>query len=378
MSAPNATNTKEQPAVTNTTGAERNAPAWLRPFFSLRLQLTCVYGFLLSLLIALVCIFSYDHPSLTFLVAIVVGLALAGIALVFVFTTLLLRPLWQVTDAAQAIASGDFKQRKRLPLRLPPQDEIDRLAGSLNEMVTRLERADERENASEQRFRRFFVDASHQLRTPLTSLRGFTEILLRGAKDDPATTQHILGRMKNEADRMTYLINDLLTLARLDDRTPLKTHYVDLIALAMERIEQIRTLIGDDRAVSLMIATEESLGVQADEERLKQLLFILLDNAVKYSRPAPDGKITVQLNRQNEYAIIQVIDNGEGIAEEDLAHIFDSFYRGRHRSSPNGTVGTGLGLTIAQAIVHAHHGTISVESEANKGTVFTVSLPCAC
>jgi two-component system OmpR family sensor kinase len=336
------------------------------------------YGFLLILLITLVAIFSYQMPPLHFLILAALILTLLGLFLMFGFTTFLLRPLWQVTDAAQAIASGDFKQRKRLPLRLPPQDEIDRLAGSLDEMVTRLERADELQNAAEQRFQRFFGDASHQLRTPLTSLRGFTEILLRGAKDDPETAQHILTRMKSEAERMTYLINNFLTLARLDDRTPLKTHYVDLIALSTERIEQIKTLTSDGPMISLEVKTNESLGVQADEERLKQLLFILLDNAVKYARPAPAGKITLQLDRQHEYAIIEVIDNGEGIAEEDLVHIFDSFYRGRYRKSSNGTTGAGLGLAIAQAIVRAHHGSISVKSELNKGTVFKVELPSAC
>lgn len=378
MSKPNATNSKEQLEAMNTKEPGRDIPTWLRPFSNLRFQIIFVYALLLILSVTLVGFFSYYRPPLGFLIAAVLALVLVGIVLVFVFTTFLLRPLWQVTDAAQAIASGDFKQRKRLPLRLPPQDEIDRLAGSLNEMVTRLERAEELQNAAEQRFRRFFVDASHQLRTPLTSLRGFTEILLRGAKDDPETAQHVLSRMKSEAERMTYLINDLLTLARLDDHTPLKTRYVDLVTLAMERIEQVKTLARDGRAISLLVVTHESLGVQADEERLKQLLFILLDNAVKYGRPAPDGKITLQLDRQNGYAIIQVVDNGEGIAEEDLAHIFDSFYRGRHRTSSNGPIGTGLGLTIAHAIVHAHHGDISVQNEPNKGTVFTVKLPSAC
>jgi two-component system, OmpR family, sensor kinase len=377
MSEPNATNVTERPAA-NTRESGRNIATWLRPFSSLRFQLMFGYGFLLILLITLVAIFSYQTPPLHFLILAALILTLLGLFLMFGFTTFLLRPLWQVTDAAQAIASGDFKQRKRLPLRLPPQDEIDRLAGSLDEMVTRLERADELQNAAEQRFQRFFGDASHQLRTPLTSLRGFTEILLRGAKDDPETAQHILTRMKSEAERMTYLINNFLTLARLDDRTPLKTHYVDLIALSTERIEQIKTLTSDGPMISLQVKTNESLGVQADEERLKQLLFILLDNAVKYARPAPDGKITLQLDRQHDYAIIEVIDNGEGIAEEDLVHIFDSFYRGRYRKSSNGTTGAGLGLAIAQAIVRAHHGNISVKSELNKGTVFKVELPSAC
>ncbi len=119
--------------------------------------------------------------------------------------------------------------------------------------------------------------------------------------------------------------------------------------------------------------------MQADRERLKQLLFVLLDNALKHGRPGSEGTITLQLDKGDSKAIIHVTDNGNGIAKEDLAHIFDSFYRG-HQPSPssNGTavVGTGLGLTIAAAIVHAHHGTISAKSEPGQGTEFTITLPC--
>jgi len=110
----------------------------------------------------------------------------------------------------------------------------------------------------------------------------------------------------------------------------------------------------------------------------------LLDNAVKYGRPAPEGKIIVQLDREGDDSVVRVIDNGEGIASNDLAHIFDAFYRGQHKrsNSANGApsspiVGTGLGLTIAVAVVRAHHGTISVYSEPGKGTTFTVKLPSA-
>lgn len=359
-----------------------HVPAWLRPFFSIQWQLTGTYILLLGLIVLVLGMFYRQHLSLTqFTVVAIVVIILGGI-LAYLFTALLLRSLFRVTDAAQAIALGDLKQRKRLPLRLPPQDEIDRLAGSLNEMVTRLEVAEEMQLATEQRFRRFFSDASHQLRTPLTSLRGFTEVLLRGAKDDPETAQRVLTLMKNEAERMTILINDLLTLARLDDSRPLKTQYVDLIALAAEGIEQTRIHAKDDRAISLSILTQERLGLKADPDRLKQLLFVLLDNALKYGRPAPDGFIRLQLEREDGHAIIRISDNGEGIASDDLAHIFDAFYRGRHKpaaSAPsNGTpiIGTGLGLPIAVSVVRAHHGTISVYSEPTQGTTFTVNLPC--
>ncbi len=353
----------------------RQAPYLLRPFFSLQVQLTSVYCLLLILLVSISILMTYRQtasPSTLFVVAMIVTL---GIILSWLITAVLLRPLWRVTDAAQAIAIGDLEQRTRLALRLPPQDEIDRLAGSLNEMATRLEIAQEMQNASEERFRRFFSDASHQLRTPLTSIRGFTELLMRGAKDDAEMSERILARMKHENERMTNLINDLLTLARLDNKHPLKLKYIDLIELAIESIEQTRAHANDNRQISLDIATNIRLGLQADRDRIKQLLFILLDNALKHGRPAPEGRITLKLDKQDGHAIILVKDNGEGIAPEDLGHIFEAFYRGRHHSWATPSVGSGLGLAIASAITHAHHGTITACSSAESGTEFKVTLP---
>ncbi len=353
----------------------RNAPTWLRPFFSLRVQLTSAYCLLLILMVTLSILLIHPQVfSLSMLVMMAIILIL-GTVLVWVIMAVLLRPLWRMTDAAQAIAIGDFKQRKRLPVRLPPQDEVDRLAGSLNEMATKLEYAQNMQRASEERFRRFFSDASHQLRTPLTSIRGFTELLMRGAKDDPEMSMHILMRMKSENERMTNLINDLLTIARLDDQSPLKLQYLDLVELAIESIEQTRARANDDRQISLDIATTARLGLQADRERIKQLLFVLLDNALKYGRPAPEGVITLKLDKLDGQVIMLLRDNGEGIAPEDLGHIFDVFYRGRRHALSTPSVGAGLGLTIASAIVRTHHGTISVRSSAEHGTEFKVTLP---
>ena len=369
----------EYPLLPTEDGSGRNAPFWLQPFFSLRVQLLFAYSLVLILAVILTYMLTYQQTSSLSIALIAFGIVAVGSLLAFFFTTILLRPLWQVTDAAQAIAVGDLKQRKRLPLRLPPQDEIDRLAGSINEMVTRLEHAEETQRASEHRFQRFFSDASHQLRTPLTSIRGFTEVLMRGAKDDPDTAMRVLKRMKSESERMTYLINDLLTLSRLDEQSELKKQYVNLVELATESTEQAKERIHDGRTITLSLMTQENLGLQGDRERLKQLLFILFDNALKHGRPGPEGIITLQLDRRDNQAFLRITDNGPGITKEDQAHIFDSFYRGRQPSSAsNGTlvVGTGLGLTIASAIVRAHRGTISVKSEKGTGTEFTVIFPC--
>ncbi|GER87561.1 hypothetical protein KDW_17230 [Dictyobacter vulcani] len=367
-------------SLTNGGGDRRqhnNAPSWLRPFFSLRIQLTFAYALLLILMVAFAGLLLNQRVSTPYMMLVMLVLVVVGSALAYIVTSLLLRPLARVTDAAQAIAMGDLAQRERLPLRLPPQDEIDRLSGSVDAMVSRLEKAEELQRASQDRFHQFFSDASHQLRTPLTSIRGFTELLMRGAKDDPETSQRILKRMKNESERMTLLINDLLTLARLDDTHPMKLQYVDMIDMAIEGIEQTKSRANDERKIRLQLAYNDKLGVQADKERVKQLLFILLDNALKYGRPAPTGEITLKLDKQQGQVTVSVIDNGDGIPKEDLEHIFEAFYRGRHRSSANPTpvIGTGLGLTIASAIVRAHNGAISAHSEPGN-TEFKVLLPC--
>jgi two-component system OmpR family sensor kinase len=359
---------------------EHNHPDWLRPFFSLRVQLTLVYGMLLALIAVVLFLLSHQAWAPIYVVLAEVATVIAGTLIAFLFTSLLLRPLGRVTDAAQAIAIGDLEQRARLPLmRLPPQDEVDRLTGSLHEMVTRLEYAEDMQRQAEQRSQRFFVDASHQLRTPLTSIGGFTQVLMRGAKDDPETVQRILQLMKTEVERMTRLIADLLTLSRLEDeQRPPKMQLLDLSALASDGIAQARTQTHDGRTIELVLETHEMIGLQGDKDRLKKLLTILLDNAIKHGRPAPDGEVTLHLDKQQNQAIIRVIDNGEGIAREDLDHIFDAFYKGRPKRTAiaNGaSVGAGLGLTIAAGIVRVHHGTITVCSDPGAGTEFRVTLP---
>lgn len=363
--------------------------AWKRhPLSGLRWQLTLVTSLILCLIVILYTVWianTVEHTAQSGLFANIQVIALillgVGIIMLFLLINFLLRPLRRMTDAAQAITLGDLQQRERLVPLLEGKDEVNKLAASLNIMVDQLERAKNTQLSSEQRFRRLFSDASHQLRTPLTSLRGFTEILMRGvANEDPETTQRILKMMKNEAERMTHLVNDLLMLSRLDDSSPLETQPVDVVDLAVQSVEQAKLQANDERKITLHFITQERLDVQANPDRLKQVLFILFDNALKYGRPAPEGWIKLQLDLQEGYALLQIINNGKGIHPDDLPHVFDRFYRGEHmpiyntgKAPPSGT---GLGLPIALAIVHAHQGDISVISTPDVETVFTVKLPC--
>ena len=325
--------------------------------------------------------YSAEHAILNRLMIMMVIATIAiigvGSTAIFFFTNLLLSPLRHMRDAAQAIALGDLKQRVRLP---QSDDEVGALAVSFNEMIDQVEHAFEEQRASEGRTRRFVSDASHELRTPLTSLRGFTDVLMRGAKDDPETLQRSLKLMKNETERMSRLVNDLLTLARMDEGNPLNIERVNMLDIGAEAIEQTRILAADGRDVSLQLATEdEQLEVLADVDRLKQVLLILFDNALKYGRPGAEGWIVLAIDKQDNTILMHVIDNGKGIAEEDVPHVFERFYRGRNSpASADGTpiAGAGLGLSIALAIVHAHRGELTTRSEPGN-TTFTVALPYA-
>ncbi len=332
----------------------------------------------------------------TFIAALLVGI-LIGSPLI----GRLLRPLTRISRASRRIASGDLSYRVGLPERT---DEIGQLANSFDEMAERIEQAFTAQQASEERMRMFIADASHELRTPLTAIRGYLDLLNMGAIDDPATARSSLQAARNEADRMSRLLNDLLTLARLDIGRPVQREPVDIVALAGEAVDQARILAGE-RSVTLQTDGHGPLMVQGDHDRLKQVLLALLDNALKYGRPAPEGWVHVRVGRNTDEAFIAIEDNGRGIAPEDLAHIFDRFYRGERAERKRRVVaaraaqqqsadfgatippapdqntpavassGSGLGLAIARAIVRAHGGEIRAQSQPNVGTVFTIRLP---
>lgn len=323
--------------------------------------------------------------ALVFVLGLLIGAPLTAAAL---------RPLSRVTQAARRVASGDLSQRVRLP---HSDDEMGQLGATFDDMVARIEAAFSARRRSEERMRQFIADASHELRTPLTSIRGYTDVLLRGAKDDPETTERVLLATRREAERMSRLVNDLLTLARLDTGRPLETQPLDLMALAGECVDQARILAGQ-REVIMRTDGRGRLLVMGDPDRLKQVLLVLLDNALKYGRQTPDGWARLSVGRRDGQAIITIEDNGPGIAPEDLPRIFERFYRAeraararrmtgaqpvaptsgvapQQSSSAPRAEGSGLGLAIAQAIAQAHGGSLTVQSAPGTGTAFTLTLP---
>ncbi len=330
------------------------------------------------------------------MLALVLIAALLGVPLM----RRVLRPLMSMTATVDAIASGDLSQRVNLP---HSGDEIGELSSSFDEMIDRIDAAFAVQRAamaaqqeSEEHMRQFVADASHELRTPLTSLRGFTDVLLRGAKDDPETAEHVLRAMQRECERMSRLVHDLLTLARLDAGKQLTFKQFDLINLIGESVDQARILAGE-RTVTMRTDRGGTLMILGDQDKIKQVLLILLDNALKYGRQGPDGWVQAQISRTADMAQIIIVDNGQGIRQEDLPHIFERFYRAdktRSRSgytqeqqvasSPSSSSGvlkamnaggSGLGLPIALAIIQAHNGAIWAQSQIGQGTQFTIQLP---
>ncbi|MDQ6694242.1 MAG: HAMP domain-containing histidine kinase [Chloroflexota bacterium] len=292
--------------------------------------------------------------------------AIVGVLAGLVLTRAVLRPLDSMARTAEAIAAGDLNRRLLMPAG---GNEVARVGGAFDHMVDRLA-------STLQAQRRFIADASHELRTPLTSLEGLSEMLLIGAdRGDPGAVQRMARSMHSELGRMARLVSDLLTLSRLDSVSSMTFMPIDLGKLLREVAEQMEPL-AEQRQVTLRVGCSGIVMVQAEPDRLKQVILNLVDNALRYT-PA-DGEISLLSSHDSSTgtARLEVQDTGPGIAPADLPHIFDRFYRGdpsRARSSGN----TGLGLAIVRAIVLAHGGTIEVQSPPGSGAHFTVALPPA-
>jgi signal transduction histidine kinase len=220
---------------------------------------------------------------------------------------------------------------------------------------------------------RFVSDASHELRAPLTAIQGNLELLHRQSSMSEAERKEALTEVERESTRLTRLVADLLVLARADAGVSLKQCPVDLDALVLEAFHEARHL---SQGQTLSLDPFEPARVEGNEDRLKQLILILLDNALKYT-PA-NGQVTLGLHRRDTDVEIVVHDTGVGIAPEDLPLVFERFYRADPaRSRDPG--GTGLGLPIARWIVEQHDGEIKLESQPGQGTTAIVYLPlCLC
>ena len=295
------------------------------------------------------------------LVAIVGGLLVAAVGSLLTATRAL-RPIADVTETARAIALSRGFGRRLVPIR--QHDELGELARTFNEMLGSLD-------AAYQAQRRFVDDAAHELRAPVTSIAGNLDLLERAHDLPAAEREAVLADVRIEADRLGRLVNDLLALARADAGQRISRTRVELDRVVVDGVRGMRRLAG---AVDLAIVALEPALVDGDQDRLNQIVVILVENALRYT-PA-GGQVRVSLRTQADEAVLVVEDTGIGIAFADLPHIFDRFYRADPARSRDAT-GSGLGLAIAKWIAEAHNGRIEVESEPGQGAIFRVWLPLA-
>jgi two-component system, OmpR family, sensor kinase len=306
---------------------------------------------------------------------LVEALVIAGVLLVlFLAARLVVRvgllPLERMGHTAGAIAGGDLSHRVE---PADPRTEVGRLGLALNAMLERLERAFEGQKASEERLRRFLADASHELRTPLASIRGYAELFRIGAAREPAETEKAMRRIEQEAARMGVLVEDLLTLARLDELRDAERAEVDLAALARDAVDDARAT-APERAIELRARDGAGAAVVlGDAHQLRQLLGNLLRNALVHT---PAGTpIEVTLARAGEAARLEVRDHGPGLPPgTDAGALFERFWRaegGRER----GRAGAGLGLAIVAGVVERHGGRVQAADAPGGGASFVVTLP---
>lgn len=273
-----------------------------------------------------------------------------------------LRPVDDITRAARAITAQNLDKRIQYT---GVDDELGRLVATFNEMISRLQ-------LSFSQIQQFSSDASHELRTPLTIMRGELELALRSKRNSSEEYRKTVSSALEETIRMTTIVDNLLTLTKAD----MGTSYIKMqdvwLRPIIQELHEDSEILAERKKISVSIGSLDDALIVGDPVRLRQLLLNLIDNAIKYT---PDhGTVELSLMRENGNAKIRVKDSGLGIPAEELDKIFDRFYRvDKARSRELG--GSGLGLSISKWITEIHGGTINVESEVNRGSIFTITLP---
>jgi two-component system OmpR family sensor kinase len=289
---------------------------------------------------------------------VLAGLAAAALAALGVVLLLrqALKPLSRLADAAGDVErTGD--PRRRLPLP-GTNDEVGRLAETLNGMLASLERSRDLE-------RRFLADASHELRTPLTVIGGYIDVLRRGAIEEPRIARQILGTMSIEKEHMRGLIDRLMRLARLDSEAAPNVESVNVAELLRSQVDAARRL-DDRRVIDYSVDGVET--IEADRGELGEAVWNVIENALKY---APEAPIHLRATRSNGHSTITVRDEGPGMSESERLHAFERFYRGDQRGE---ITGSGLGLAIAKRAVERAGGEIAIDSAPGQGTAVTITL----
>ncbi len=288
------------------------------------------------------------------------GLVLVTLLIAQVTVRRTLQPLDQATELVKLITTTqDLSRRVAVPIN--PQDEVGALVTAFNQTLERLEQL----FISQQRL---LSDVSHELRTPLTVIKGNLSLLAHQGATDPESLRSI----QMEVDRLNRMIGDLLLLGQVDaGGFRLNLGRVQLDDLVLEVVTQLHGMT--DKVIDIKVSEIDQIAIQGDRDRLKQVLLNLGGNAVQYTQAG--GMVKLALRRDGDSAVIDVIDNGPGIHQQDLEHIFERFYRAERSRTRSHGVGYGLGLSIADRIVKAHHGKLSVVSKVGEGSTFSIRLP---
>jgi two-component system, OmpR family, sensor kinase len=298
---------------------------------------------------------------------IVSAVLLVGLgALSWVMVRRDLQPLVEITETAGTIAQGDLSQRVTV---VAQGTEVGQLGRAFNTMIDEIEVAFAERTASEERLRRFLADASHELRTPLTSIRGYAELFDLGIRDRPEELARSIRHIKDEASRMSTLVDDLFLLAQLDRERPLRIESVDLAELVTRSVATVEV---SEPQRPVVVGAPGPVVVDADGQRMRQVVDNLLVNALIHTPVGTAVRVSVAGGAQ--WAVLTVQDEGPGIDPALASRIFEPFFRtdpSRSRSSG----GAGLGLAIVAAIVEAHGGTVRVASAPGRGATFEVRIP---
>ncbi|MBE9528548.1 MAG: HAMP domain-containing histidine kinase [Proteobacteria bacterium] len=301
--------------------------------------------------------------SLIYIFTIGIGVAVLVAAAVGTFLARkALHPVAELTSAARRIEAESLNERIDIAT---PNDEIGMLSTTINEMIERLEK-------SFSQIKQFTADASHELKTPLTIMKGEVEIALR-AKDDPEYLRETLESSLEEIDRMSDIVNNLLDLTKIEaERKATPTVPVRVDKVLTERFDAIKRVAAEKGVELVMESNSAALTVSGESVRIGQLLSNLIDNAVKYTPGG--GKVSVSSASEDSCAVIRVKDTGVGIDKEDMPFIFDRFFR-VDKARTGGVGGAGLGLSICSEIAESLKGEITLDSAIGVGSTFTLRLP---
>jgi signal transduction histidine kinase len=302
----------------------------------------------------------------TFPIGFVLGfvLILSSIASASKMASKHLKPIHMLTEQVKDMSANNLSTRLNLS---GTKDELKDLAYTFNKMLDDIQKSYERE-------KQFVSDASHELRTPIAVIKGYAGMLNRWGKDDPEILEESIQAIMGESENMQSLVESLLFIAR-NDKGSLKMDLAefDISDLLKEIVKETRMI---DTHHQITDTIDDGLKVYGSADKLKQAFRIFIDNSIKYT--LENGKIDIRLKSSEKHVILVIEDNGIGISDEDLPHIFDRFYRAdksRTKMKENQHGGTGLGLSIAKIIVEQHKGRIQVESALNQGTKFTLVIP---